>query len=114
MPVPYMAGALNGWTNNISVKIITQTISGHKTVESAAEEILDINLQPVPAQRVERKPEYQREWKWWSLIIKNGPLLKIDDIIIVNSIRYKIQSVSNWASSGFHKYEAIEDYEVST
>lgn len=111
MAVPYLAGALKGWTTKTSVILITQSVVNHQTTEAETATILDINRQPVPAARVNQKPEEQRTWKWWSFIIKQGPLLKTDDIIIIDSIRYRIKSSSNWSESGFTKYEAIEDYQ---
>ena len=116
MPVPYVAGALKGWTRKTNIKIVTQTVVDHQTVEATADATLDINFQPMPAFKVNRKPEEQRTWNWWSIIIKNATVnLKTDDIIIRPSgQRFRIQSGNDWTESGFSKYEAIEDYEVST
>ena len=115
MPVPYMAGALRGWTKPTVVKLITQTVVDHETVETPTDITLDVNFQPMPAATVNRKPPEQRTWKWWSIIVKKGQLLKTDDIIITaSSQRFKIQSANDWSESGFTKYEAIEDYEAST
>ena len=112
MPVPYMAGALKGWTKKTNVKIVTQSVVDHETVETKVPAILDINFQPMPTATVNRKPEEQRTWSWWSIIIKKPTvLLKTDDIIIRPSgQRFKIQSGNNWTESGFSKHEAIEDY----
>lgn len=117
MPVPYLGHVLKGWTRKTPVKIITQTIVNHQTVESDPDPVkLDINFQPMPAWKVNRKPEEQRTWIWWSILIRNPTIiLKTDDIIIRPSgQRFRIQSGNDWTESGFSKYEAIEDYEVST
>lgn len=115
MAVPYLAGALKGWTKKTSVKVVTQSVVDHKTINTTSDKILDINFQPMPAAKVNRKTEEQRTWSWWSIIIKKGPLLKTDDIIIRSSgQRFKIESANDWSESGFTKYEAIEDYEEST
>lgn len=116
MPVPYLGNAMKGWTRKTDIKIVTQSIVDHQTTESTADANLDINFQPVPAFKVNRKPEEQRTWKWWSIIIKNPTvILKTDDIIIrPTGQRFRIQSGNDWTESGFSKYEAIEDYEVST
>ena len=116
MPVPYLGNAIKGWTRVTPVKIVTQSVVDHETVESTTDATLDINFQPMPAFKVNRKPEEQRTWKWWSIIIKNpSVILKTDDIIIRPSgQRFRVQSGNDWTESGFSKYEAIEDYEVST
>ena len=116
MPVPYLGNAIKGWTKNTPVKIVTQSVVDHQTTEATADHTLDINFQPMPSWRVNRKPEEQRTWKWWSIIIKNPTIiLKTDDIIIrASGQRFRIQSGNDWTESGFSKYEAIEDYEEST
>lgn len=110
MAVPNMARTLRGWTKKTNIKIVVQTVVNHKTVDTETPAILDCNFQPLKASVVNRKPEEQRTWIWWNIIVKNGPLLKIDDVIIKDSVRYKIELVHNWSESGFQKYEAIEDY----
>lgn len=105
-----MRRALNGWTTKRNAKLVTQVDSDYETSETTIAIVLDINIQPVPATQVNRKPEGQRQWKWWSLIVKDGPLLSVDDVVIINSIAYRIQNISNWSESGFQKYESTEDY----
>ena len=116
MPVPYLGNAIKGWTRKTDVKIVTQTVVDFQTVEATADATLDINFQPMPDFKVNRKPEEQRTWKWWNIKITSSTvLLKSDDIIIRPSgQRFRIQSGADWRESGFSKYEAIEDYEVST
>ena len=111
--VPYMANTLNGWTSETPVEVLTQTLVNHKTDYITDPNIttLDLNKQPTPQTKVDRKPLEQRAWKWWSVIVKEGPLLKVDDVIIIDNIRYKIQGISNWSESGFQKYECTEDYQ---
>lgn len=116
MAVPQMGRALRGWVKKIAVKIVTQVTVNHKNTETTTDATLEINKQPMPAAQVNRKPEEQRTWKWWSIIIRNRTtLLKTDDkIIFPNDGTYRIQSANDWRESGFSKYEAIEDYEEST
>lgn len=106
-----MRNTLRGWTQKASIKVITQTVVDFETVESEADIILDCNFQPMPAAKVNRKPEEQRTWKWWSIIVKEGQLLKTDDVIIKDGVRYRIESTNDWSESGFQKYEAVEDYQ---
>jgi len=112
MPVPYLGGALKGWTRKTNITIITQSVVDHETVESESTISYPANLQPMPAAKVNRKPEEQRTWKWWSVIIRDKTLLlSTDDIIKVDSgKKFRIDQASDWRESGFTKYEAIEDY----
>ena len=110
MAVPHLAGALRGWTTPRTVTRVTQTVVNFQTQDAITDITLDCNIQPMPAQEVARRPEDQREWKWWSIIVRYGPLLNVDDIITVDAISYRIEKVHNWLESGFTKYEAIQDY----
>lgn len=110
MAVPYLAGALDGWTTPQTVETVVKTVVNHQVQETRTATTVDINIQPMPAQEVARRPEDQRQWRWWSVIVREGPLLNIDDVITVDSVSYRIVKVHNWSESGFQKYEALEDY----
>jgi hypothetical protein len=112
MAVPNLSRALRGWTKKTQCYIVTKSVVNHQVNPVfSAPIILDINVQPVPAQTVDKKPEGQRAWKWWSIIIKSKDFyLKADDVVVIDYVRYKIMNASDWRRSGFTKYEAIEDY----
>jgi hypothetical protein len=111
MRVPYLGSAVKGWTRPVVCKVITKTVVDHEVVETPSTVTLDINYQPMPAAQVNRKPEEQRTWKWWTLIVKNPKItLKVDDTVAIGSLKFRIQSFSDWTTSGFSGYEAIEDF----
>ena len=112
MPVPYLGNALKGWVRETNITVITQSVVDHETVEAESNVTFPANFQPMPAAKVNRKPEEQRTWKWWSLIIKNKTvLLSTDDIIQDDAGRkFRIEQANDWRASGFTKYEAVEDY----
>jgi hypothetical protein len=109
---PYIEGALKGWTQKLTATVITKTVVDHRVVETAVTMVLDINYQPMPSTQVNRKPEEQRTWIWWTLIIKGKtPLLKTDDMVSLNGFNFRIQSgVRNIRTSGASIYEAIQDF----
>lgn len=112
MTVPYLGNALKGWTLKTDITVITQTVVNHETVETPASIIKDVNFQPMPAAKVNRKPEEQRTWKWWSVIIRDRTVLLTTDDIIQDSDgrKFRIESANDWRPSGFTKYECVEDY----
>ncbi|MBD3283540.1 hypothetical protein GF396_04530 [Candidatus Pacearchaeota archaeon] len=111
MPVPNLSRVLRGWVKKTVCTIVTKTIVNHKVTTTETNVTLEVNKQPVPPQRVDKKPEEQRQWKWWNIIIRNGSvLLKPDDKIIIDNITYNVMNISNWTESGFQKYECVEDY----
>lgn len=112
MPVPQLQGAVKGWTRMTTVEIQTQSVVNHKTVEIFQNVTRPMNFQPMPPAQVARKPEEQRTWTWWSVIIRDRTLLlKTDDKIVDSYGRtFRVEKANDWRTSGFTKYEAVEDY----
>jgi hypothetical protein len=114
MPVPYLGNALNGWTKERTIKIISRTAvaGGKRTYSVASTGEYRINIQPSPARVVDRKPQGERNWAWWSIILQNDSVFFPNGTRFVDEYgkQYKIQSGTDWRESGFTKYEAIEDY----
>lgn len=113
MPVPYLGGAMKGWTRKTNITIISQSVVDHEVVESESSVSYPANFQPMPAAKVNRKPEEQRTWKWWTVIIRDRTVLLTTDDVIQNGPgkKFRIERANDWRSSGFTKYEAVEDYE---
>lgn len=111
MSIPVVSGVLRGWTKSRKVRVVTKNIINYVTTQTAENIYMDIMIQPLQAERVKRKPEEQRAWKWYSLLAKasNRPL-KIDDILTVDDISYRVDSVQGWTEAGYRRYEVTEDY----
>jgi hypothetical protein len=110
MNVPWVKNVLNGWTTKTNIKLVTQSVVNHLVQETETSAVIDANFQPMPQWKVNRKPEEQRTWIWWSIIVKSGPVLKTDDVIEKDGTRFRIASGNNWSESGFRKYEAVETF----
>jgi hypothetical protein len=111
MPFPNVSNALNGWTRRVSARVVTKSIVDHRVVETVADATMDIVLQPMPAQEVNRKPEEQRSWKWWSLWVKAGQQeLDIDDVVVVDGVGYRVSKINDWTQGGYRSYDAVEGY----
>jgi hypothetical protein len=112
MPVPFLGRALRGWTRSTTINLVTKTVVDYEVEESEIPTTLQANFQPMPAAQVNRKPEEQRTWKWWSIIVKDKTVLfQTDDVITdAEGTRFRIEKANDWRESGFTKYEAVEDY----
>lgn len=111
MSIPKVSGALRGWTKKRMVRIITKTYQNYIQQIRAEIVMMDIFIAPLQPEKVRRKPEEQRSWKWYDIVTKssNRPL-KIDDQVQVNGIVYSIDSVQPWDEGGYRRYEATEKY----
>lgn len=110
--MPNVSGALRGWTEPLTVMVVSRTVVDHRPVETATTAILRGSLRPMPAQEVARKPEEQRSWRWWRLLTTAGAaLLKIDDALVVDGHNYRVQSVQRWDRCGYRRYDLLQDYQ---
>jgi uncharacterized repeat protein (TIGR02543 family) len=81
-------------------------------VQQVAELVaLDIMISPLKAEEVNRKPEEQRAWKWYSFLTKaSARELSIDSQLIVDGLAYRVESRQPWTEAGYRRYHATEDY----
>lgn len=110
--IPKVNGALRGWMKTQVFNLIVKTVVNHIPTESFTKFTVKMNIQPMPPEKVNRKPEEQRSWIWYSIWINKSVELKIDDIIEIQGKRYKIQSKIRWDDAGYFSFEATEDFEV--
>jgi uncharacterized repeat protein (TIGR02543 family) len=111
MAIPNVSGALRGWLTKREVYLITKTVVNHLTVQSAEVLNIPMMLQPLQPSKLVRKPEEQRNWKWFEIVTKKSErLFKHDDKIWVDGIGFRIDSVQPWTDAGYRRYEATEDY----
>ena len=111
MSVPIVSGAFRGWTKRREVRIVTKTVVDHLVQSIAQIVMMDIMIQPLQPEKINRKPEEQRSWKWFSIIMKARNIeLPIDSQVWVDGIAYKIESRQPWTEAGYRRYEATQDY----
>lgn len=97
----------------MGVTLMQKTVVDHQMVEVQTSLNVDINYQPMPPAQVNRKPEEQRTWRWWTLIIKGqAPILKTDDVVVIGAYAFRIQNARDWSTSGASIYEAIQSFEI--
>lgn len=62
---------------------------------------------PMKPQRVDRKPEGQRRWRWKELVTETD--IPLDSAVQdVDAVQYRIDSKEPWQPSGFFKYDLVE------
>jgi uncharacterized repeat protein (TIGR02543 family) len=111
MAIPNVSGALRGWLKSREVYLVTKTVVNHLSVQSAEVLNIPMMLQPLKPSKLIRKPEEQRNWKWFEIVTKKSErLFKHDDKIWVDGIGFRIDSVQPWTDAGYRRYEATEDY----
>lgn len=113
--IPNLSGVLRGWTEEVNVQRVTRTVVDHLEVQTPTNITLHLLMQPLTPERLRRKPEEQRSWKWYSFITyADDTELAMDDRIQIEGVWYRIDSRTPWDRAGFRKYEGYEDWQGSS
>ena len=105
---PQMASALRGWTKPSQMRVVKQTPADFEVFEDViAVEWFDVFLTPMSAQKVDRKPEDLRIWKWWEGYTTTdiAPDTVVQDF---NGTQFRVQAKYDWSQAGFFRYELTE------
>jgi isopentenyl diphosphate isomerase/L-lactate dehydrogenase-like FMN-dependent dehydrogenase len=109
MNFPDMGDAFSEWGDTQTVRVVTKTMQDHDVVEVKNQIEIDMLLAPMRAQQVERKPEGQRAWRWWTGYSDHR--LAIDDHVIDDEgTVFNVDAVNNYKIAGFYSYELHEAF----
>lgn len=106
--IPQLASVLRGWTKSTQLRVVRQTPSDFEVFEdTVAIEWFDALLTPLSAQKVERKPENLRQWKFWECSTTKD--LAVDSVVKdFNGLQFRVQAKYDWLQSGFCRYDLCE------
>jgi hypothetical protein len=108
--IPRVGHVLNGYLTKQKIKLVTSVVINHIPTEQMKTIEIELNYQPMPAEKIQRKPEEFRSWKWYNVWMKSSIILKTNDIIFVNCMKFRIDSKTDWSPAGYYEYEAIQDF----
>ena len=61
-------------------------------------------------QQLMMKPEGERDWKWSTLFTFPDLQIKVDDIITINKVKYRVMNRRDNREYGVQEFELLEDY----
>lgn len=108
--VPDVSGALTSYFQQMVFQKLTKTVSGFQLVETA----LNLNfrgvIMPLSAQKLQMKPEGQRQWIWQQLYADPSLFLNPDDGIAYNGIYYRVMAKTDYTLYGYVTYDLVQTY----
>lgn len=66
--------------------------------------------QSFSADQLALKPEGERTWRFSKLYCTPDVALKLDDIIYIRGVKYRVMGSADWAEYGFSEFDLVEDY----
>lgn len=105
---PDVSSALMNWTRSTQMAVVKKAAVDYEVQETITDLVwFDAMLVPMKPQEVDRKPENERIWKWWTMITKKD--LQIDTVLQDPScLRFRVQSKEDWSQAGFIQYGLVE------
>lgn len=105
-----MRDATRGLGLRVTVQVVKQLVEDHETVQKPIDlKRISVVLIPMPAQKINIKPEGQRTWKWWigttTVNLEVGSFLKVDK----NSDKlYEVMEKDDWGQAHVYSYQLAE------
>ncbi len=108
--VPNVSDALLDWFQTMTFTTIVKSVVNFQLVEVQTAVTAQAVRQPMKPQLVAMKPEGQRSWRWETLHALPGLVLAPDDIVVFNSVSYRVMEKLDWKEYGYVEYHLVQDY----
>lgn len=107
--IPQVSSVFLNWTEQVQMKVIQkEAVDLELSEKTLAVVTYEAVMQPMPPQKVERKPEGLRTWKWWESWSTTE--LEVDTVVQDPAgVQYRVQSKQDWSQGGFFHYEMTEE-----
>lgn len=105
---PNVSSVFFNWTSSVQMKIINKTAADFEVFEDTIEVLtFEAVVQPMASRDVNRKPEGERIWRWWTMWSTVD--FEIDTIVQdPDGVQFRIQNTTNWQQGGFFIAEMTE------
>ena len=108
--LPNVSTTLFNWFKEITFTLIRKNIIDFEDVEVETNSSFIGVVQPFNTQQLIIRTEGQRKWKWYMIHALPNLILKNDDVIIIDSIRYRVMERMDYKEEGYVQYNIVEDY----
>lgn len=108
--LPNMSDALFSLFQPMTFRKISKTQVNFETVEVETGYSTYGVRQPFTPQQLAMKPEGQRAWKWETMHSLPDIELIPDDVIVFNSVRYRVMQKLDWKEYGYIEHHIVQDF----
>lgn len=108
--MPWVDGALSGWTSTVCFMRIKQYVVDGLVKENKYPITFRGVVQPLEPKALYLKPEGQRAFTWLQVHVAGGHLdLKVNDKVEYRDKRFKIMAKLNYSQNDYEELHMIED-----
>ena len=109
--LPQMGEVLPSWFQPMTFTLVTKSLVDYEVQEVLVTVTTQGVRQPMSAQELAIKPDGQRGWKWETIHCLPNVKLKLDDIIIFDTVKYRVMQKWDWSEYGYLEYHICQAYE---
>jgi hypothetical protein len=111
--LPNVSGAINLFLQKVTLKTLVKEQVEGRTQETSEKTFFNVLAakQPYKPQETDIKEEGQRAWKWFRIRVSVDLGVKIDDIIVLREVNYRVMSISDAREYGSVNYIVCEAFQ---
>lgn len=102
--LPNVSDALLQLFQPIKFTKVTKSLLNYSVTEVETSYDMMGVRQPLSAQKLAMKPEGQRQWQWEMIHAFPDLILIPDEIIVFNTVRYRVMEKFDWKEYGYVEY----------
>ncbi len=108
--LPDVSDGVRMFFQNIKIEVLHKyTEDGYVKEKKTCILTQGVRVTQTPSQ-LAMKPEGERTWKWSNLFTVPGVNLKLDDIVEIRDIKYRVMGKEDNSEYGVVSYSLLEDY----
>ena len=111
--LPDVSEVMDGWEVPMTANYVAQSVVDGVITDTEVNKSIKGIIQPLKAEEIALKEEGQRSFDWYLVHVRDDVYgeLFTTQILIINSIPYKIKAKKDWVLNGYREYHAIRDFE---
>ena len=111
--LPDVSEVMNGWEVSMTANYVTQAVVDGAVVDTEVNKSIKGIMQPLKPEEILLKDEGQRSFDWYQVHVRDDVYgeLFTTQILIINSVPYKIKAKKDWVLNGYREYHVIRDFE---
>jgi len=109
--LPNMQDAMLDWFQKLTFIRIVKKVVNFNLVEVEEFDSFQGVRQPLSAQQLQMKPEGQRAWKCEMIHSFPDLVLKPDDQIKFNGVKYRVKEKTDDTEYGYIEYHIVQDFQ---
>ena len=109
--LPDMTPGIEMFFQKITIEIVIK--HNHKGIleeETSTHRTMGVRISQT-GQQLAMHPEGQRNWKYSNLFMLPEPKLRVDDVVRIQGVKYRVMNRKNNSEYSCVEYELLEDYE---